>query len=85
MMKAREFHCIVCGEKGIDTSTTKNRLYCSPSCAYLGWRRSHGIGPRNVAPSCMYNKEVSCTLHKCAICGWNPEVEAKRKEALGYG
>ena len=31
---------------------------------------------------CPHNLEVICDKQKCESCGWNPEVEKKRKKAL---
>jgi asparagine synthetase B (glutamine-hydrolysing) len=31
---------------------------------------------------CPHNTEVLCNKQKCASCGWNPEVEMKRKKML---
>lgn len=82
----REFNCAVCGKKAIDMSPTGTRKYCSVSCAEKAFRISKGIGTSGfTTPSCIHNDAVECQIHKCSTCGWNPRVEAKRKEALGYG
>lgn len=82
----REFTCVVCGAKAVDRSPAQKKMYCSDSCAWKGYRVSHGIGTSGfVTPDCIYNDSVECKIHKCSTCGWNPRVEAKRKEALGYG
>ena len=31
--------------------------------------------------NCIYNQEVRCNVANCAVCGWNPEVAAKRDRA----
>ena len=32
---------------------------------------------------CVYRDYILCSQHNaCARCGWNPDVEAKRKEKL---
>lgn len=31
--------------------------------------------------TCIYNEEVDCDDAKCAHCGWNPDVSAKRIKA----
>lgn len=32
---------------------------------------------------CIYNTSIDCFIHtKCETCGWNPEVEAKRKQEI---
>lgn len=35
-------------------------------------------------PKCMFNNGVGCDKinRKCVSCGWNPEVERKRKEKI---
>ena len=81
----REFNCVVCGAKAIDRSPAQKRMYCSEQCAFHKFRRNHGIGVGIKTPSCIYNKEVHCEIHKCGTCGWNPKVEQRRKEALSYG
>ena len=84
-MKYREFKCAVCGEVTIDRSPGQRKKYCSDQCTQVQYRRNHGVGVNAVTPSCIYNKEVGCMIHKCGSCGWNPKVEQKRKEALIYG
>lgn len=84
-MKYREFTCVVCGAKAIDRSPAQKRLVCSENCAQVRFSRNHGVGVSFKTPSCIHNKEIRCVEHKCGICGWNPKVEKKRKEALGYG
>lgn len=84
-MVYKEFICEFCGRKAIDRSHHKLRRYCSKQCADTHYRRLHGIGVNVSTTSCIFNKEVQCTVHKCSTCGWNPAVEEKRKEALAYG
>ena len=31
---------------------------------------------------CIHNDGVVCDVHNCETCGWNPDVEKKRKEAI---
>ena len=81
----REFNCAVCGVKAIDRSPTQSRLYCSDSCCYKAYRINKGIVKGFVTQPCIHNVGVLCDRHKCSTCGWNPRVEAKRKEALCYG
>lgn len=81
----REFTCVVCGAKAIDRSPAQNRIYCSTQCCDIQYRRNHGVGVGIRTPSCIHNEEVQCAVHKCGSCGWNPTVEQKRKEAMGYG
>ena len=84
-MKQREFTCLNCGAKGIDTSKSQSRKFCDYVCKQAYYRKQHGVGDNTVAHLCMYNMNVRCFAHKCRTCGWNPKVEQKRKEALGYG
>ena len=84
-MNYREFTCVVCGEKAIDMSRTRSKMVCSERCAYLRHRKIHGLGKGIVTPSCIHNDEIRCLQRKCGSCGWNPEVERKRKAALTCG
>ena len=84
-MNDREVTCVYCGAKIIDRSTNHTRKYCSNYCMQAQWRRNHGVGVNPKTPSCIHNREVQCVDHKCGRCGWNPKVEQKRKEAMGYG
>lgn len=34
-----------------------------------------------IVVTCPYNREVDCSDCHCERCGWNPDVDAKRKEA----
>ena len=84
-MKYREFSCIVCGRKIIDRTTNHTKKYCSPDCASHGYLMRHGLLAKENTRPCMHNKQVVCEVHKCSTCGWNPEVEQRRKEAFAYG
>lgn len=84
-MEYREFTCLYCGEKGIDMSRGKNKKFCDENCQQAYYRKQKGMGANIIAPPCMHNISVRCFEHKCGTCGWNPKVEKKRKEALGYG
>lgn len=84
-MEYREFTCLYCGAKGIDRSRTKTRKYCDTNCQQAYLRIKNGVGVNTVTASCTHNRNVLCDVHKCGKCGWNPKVEKKRKEALGYG
>lgn len=84
-MEYREIRCAFCGAKILDRSTNHNRRFCGQQCAQAHHRRSHGVGVRFKTPSCTHNKEVRCFVKTCGTCGWNPKVEQKRKEAMGYG
>ena len=85
-MAYREFYCECCGAKAIDRSPGQTKKYCSESCAQkMYYRRNFAIESGEDQPSCVYNREIGCKRRKCSTCGWNPKVEAKRKEALGCG
>ena len=83
-MKYREFTCIYCGAKSIDRSTSQSKKYCDITCqrAYLNQKKRKKL---DVDCTCIHNRNVLCNLQKCSTCGWNPNVELKRKEAIGYG
>ena len=85
-MKYREFTCLCCGAKGIDKSRTKLKKFCDYHCSQR-YHHKKKQGKLDIEPilPCIYNIAVSCRHHKCSTCGWNPKVEQKRKEALGYG
>ena len=75
----REFTCIVCGAKGIDTSHSQNKMFCGLECKNFHWRKTHA--KRTIEyEQCIYNEGVECTLHRCGRCGWNPTVAKKRLE-----
>lgn len=84
-MEYKEITCLCCGAKAIDMSRTGTKKFCSEQCAQLHFRRSRGVGVKTVSPPCIHNIGVLCAEHKCGRCGWNPKVELRRKEALGYG
>ena len=73
--------CIICGKEFLDTSYKKNRTVCSPECKrerYYRWRNA-----RKIDDECPYNTYVQClSVRNCSACGWNPDVEKERKEAL---
>ena len=70
----REFTCVVCGAKGIDRSRTGTKIYCSEKC-----REKHRA---DNLTTCKYNVGVCCAVRRCSACGWNPEVEKRRKQKL---
>lgn len=78
----REFNCVVCGKLAIDKGSSVEAKYCSDECRNKG-RYLRSIKPR-VVVVCKYNEGVDCLNEKCDKCGWNPEVEKRRKETL-YG
>lgn len=78
MRKHREFTCIICGKKSIDRSPSGTKKYCSHECYYASfYQRTCGNKQR-----CRFNKGVQCAAHECIDCGWNPQVEQRRKEAF---
>ena len=85
-MEYREFTCLYCGAKGLDRSKTKTRKFCGYTCQQA-YRYRLIRDKLDAVPTrpCIYNRQVQCDLQKCGVCGWNPKVEQKRKEALGYG
>lgn len=80
-MKARFYTCIVCGVKGIDRSSTGCRKFCSKECSTRYWNKKHAVGKES--PGCLFNEGVACENQQCLNCGWHPNVEKRRKEALG--
>lgn len=81
--KMKEFTCIVCGAKGIDTSHSQNKMFCSLECKNYHWRRTHGQGESEYE-RCVYNDGVMCDDPNCKRCGWNPDVTKRRMGAI-YG
>lgn len=73
----KEFTCIVCGTKGFDRSFSETKMFCSKKC-----KRKHMA---SFLTQCKYNDAVLCERQKCNNCGWNPEVDKRRKEMLGNG
>lgn len=85
-MAYREFYCECCGAKAIDRTYNQSRKYCSSGCAQkMYYRRNFAACDGEDYPTCVYNREIGCKRRKCSTCGWNPTVEAKRKEALING
>lgn len=76
MARYREFICVYCGQTDIDNSPTQSRRFCSDHCrnAFHYTRRT-----KPVETVCLYNDGVECATHNCTRCGFNPEVEEKRK------
>lgn len=77
--RQREFVCIECGKKGIDTSPKQDKKFCGNVChnAFHAKRRK-----KTVTTECLYNIGVDCANQQCERCGWNPEVEKIRKAKL---
>lgn len=73
----REFTCQWCGTVAISNARVEQK-YCSKECK----RFADSLRRKNIG-SCLYNPEIICSLRNCENCGWNPEVEKKRKETLG--
>ena len=40
---------------------------------------------KKIIHNCKYNKMVGCDVQNCARCGWNPEVEEKRRRETRLG
>ena len=72
MENYRVFYCANCGKPSIDRSINGCAKYCSKECMYL--HHKGGV--------CKFNRGVNCDGGNCNNCGWNPEVEKKRKECL---
>ena len=68
--------CHVCGKSAIVDGN--NGRYCSVACRKAAKSASYGWGEIR----CKFNDYVNCGVHECDKCGWNPEVEQKRKEAI---
>ena len=75
----REFICVACGKKAIDRTANGSKKYCSEECKKAYRRTLAG----EAVMDCKYNEGVGCDIQRCENCGWNPEVEKRRKEALG--
>lgn len=78
----REFNCVYCGRKAEDWGLLQNKIYCSDSCCQKAYQRRKRKEAKEVVMSCKYNEEVNCDGMNCENCGWNPEVERRRKESL---
>lgn len=77
----KEFVCLYCGKKAVSTVRGgKKQKYCSKECRDLARKRQDGW----CGDVCPHNVGVLCAYQECDKCGWNPEVEKKRKEML-YG
>lgn len=60
--------CIICGKLA-----SPGTLYCSLDCQAKGWHR------REI---CLKSSFLVCDSGYCDRCGWNPEVEERRKKKL---
>lgn len=75
----KEFVCLYCGKKAISKARGgKVQKYCSNECRLFAAKRREGW----CGDACPHNVGVLCADHQCDKCGWNPEVEKKRKESL---
>lgn len=78
--------CPVCG-KALPNTVRCNKVFCSRAC----YHRSHYLQRADVCTtSCIYRPDgsVMCNpnVYNCSTCGWNPEVEERRrKETQGEG
>lgn len=77
----REYVCARCGKI---VASTCYRRFCSKECSEAYRKNLYGWGTNSGEP-CLYNQGVNCGIHQCESCGWNPEVEARRKEAFAIG
>ena len=71
-----EVKCLVCHKRAMNNGN--NGRYCSVECREAARRASYGWGDIR----CQFNDYVNCGVQECEKCGWNPEVEQKRKEAI---
>lgn len=74
----RHIETVICENCGKEfEARAKNAKYCCRRCA-----NQRGNAKR-VAPrpfQCPHNREVHCSVKKCAACGWNPEVAQRRMD-----
>lgn len=66
--------CKNCGKE-----ITGDRKYCSLKCNKAYKQRQYY---KSNHPLCVYNESVICKTKNCQQCGWNPTVDAHRKEML---
>lgn len=84
-MEHRVFTCAACGKQAVDMSMGQNKRFCSKHCKNIAYEMNRKMRRESMGSCCIHNKEIQCFAHKCSNCGWNPNVETRRKEALGYG
>lgn len=77
-MLYREYNCIVCGQKCVDRGCRQDAKYCGEKCRNKARRLKIHEG-RVAAPVCPFNEGVDCFKKDCSNCGWNPDVEKKRR------
>lgn len=81
-----EFKCVICGKKFTGANVSRDYLCCSLSCAavyrnrkragydpVLDWKKEGNLWV------CPYHVGIGCKTRNCKTCGWNPEVEKRRK------
>ena len=73
-----KFKCLQCGKTVVNESKIQGRKFCSKDCS----KKWHSNNRDYTEVVCKYNEGVMCSVQKCNICGWNPEVEKARKEKL---
>lgn len=66
--------CKNCGKE-----ITGDRKYCSLKCNKAYKQREYYRKNNSLCP---HNEAVICTQNTCDTCGWDPAVEAQRKEQL---
>ncbi len=74
----KEYVCARCGKKIV---SNQYRRFCSVACSNAYRRTINGWG-KTAGEACQFNQGVCCEVKHCTGCGWNPKVEARRKEAL---
>lgn len=73
------FTCLFCGKSG--ETNRREQKYCGTACRQR-YRRNVRRPQLEFTP-CPYNAGVDCRGDNCFKCGWNPEVEQKRREKMG--
>ena len=81
------FTCLACGKEF--WARRKDAKYCNMYCSN-GRKRIQQLKLTKaeieaVVFQCPHNDAVRCSMSRCGVCGWNPSVEQKRKEALYEG
>lgn len=69
------FICQECGIEFEGRPGQTYRLFCSKKCLRKAKNR------RKTFP-CPHNDGVECDQKQCYRCGWNPDVEKRRKEKI---
>lgn len=71
----REYICRNCKKKFL---SDREKKYCSARCNKTYKQREY----RESLFACRFNEAVFCSQLQCETCGWNPEVEKKRREKV---